>query len=56
MGLQCVAYTGPVSGQTLPIRKASTPEKDAAELYVRLGLSDQVVKPVSSWTDSLASD
>lgn len=52
----CTIVLPTKSGQTLRIRKASTPEKDAAELYALLGLSDQVVKPVSSWTDSLASD
>ena len=44
------------SGQTLRIRKASTPEKDVAELYKLLCLPDQVIKPVSSWTDSPPSD
>ena len=44
------------TGQTLRIRKAATPEKDVAELYRLLRLSDQVIKPVSQWTDSLPSD
>lgn len=44
------------TGQTLRIRKAATPEKDVAELYRLLRLCDQVIKPVSQWTDSLPSD
>jgi transposase len=43
-------------GQILRIRKASTPEKDVAVLYTRLGLSHQVIKPTYQWTDSLPSD
>jgi hypothetical protein len=43
-------------GQTLRIRKASTPEKAVAVLYTRLGLSHQVIKPTYQWTDSLLSD
>ena len=30
--------------------------KEVAELYALLGLSDRVIKPVSSWSDSLPSD
>ena len=52
----CTIVLPTKSGQTLRIRKASTPEKEVTELYTLLGLSDQVVKPVSSWTDSLGSD
>jgi hypothetical protein len=40
----------------LRIRKASTPEKEIAELYALLGISDRVIKPVSSWSDSPPSD
>jgi transposase len=43
-------------GHTLRIRKASTPEKEIAELYALLGISDRVIKPVSSWSDSPPSD
>jgi len=43
-------------GQTLRIRKASTPENDVAELYARLGLSDRIISPVYQWTDSSPSD
>jgi len=43
-------------GQTLRIRRASTPEKEVAGLYALLRLSDQVIKPIYSWTDSLPSD
>lgn len=52
----CTVVLPTRSGQTLRIRKAATPEKDVAELYRLLRLSDQVIKPVSQWTDSLASD
>ena len=52
----CTIVLPTKSGQTLRIRKASTPEKEVTELYTLLGLSDQLVKPVSSWTDSLGSD
>jgi transposase len=44
------------TGQTLRIRKAATPEKDAAEFYQLLRLPDQVIKPVARWTDSPPSD
>jgi transposase len=44
------------TGQTLRIRKAATPEKDAAELYQLLRLPAEVVKPVARWTDSPPSD
>jgi len=43
-------------GHTLRIRKASTPEKEVAELYTLLGLTDRVITPVSRWTDSPPSD
>ena len=52
----CTIVLPTKSGQTPRIRKASTPEKEVTELYTLLGLSDQLVKPVSSWTDSLGSD
>ena len=52
----CTIVLPTKGGQTLRIRKAATPEKDVAELYALLGLSDQVIKPVSSWTDSPPSD
>jgi transposase len=52
----CTIVLPTKSGQTLRIRKASTPEKDVAELYKLLRLPDQVIKPVSTWTDSSTSD
>jgi transposase len=52
----CTIVLPAKSGQTLRIRKASTPEKEVAELYALLGLPSQVIKPISSWTDSSASD
>jgi transposase len=52
----CTIVLPTKSGQALRIRKASTPEKDVAELYARLGLSDQVIKPIHQWIDSLPSD
>jgi transposase len=52
----CTIVLPTKSGQTLRIRKASTPEKDVAELYALLGLSDQVIKPIYQWTDSPRSD
>jgi hypothetical protein len=52
----CTIVLPTKSGQTLRIRKASTPEKDVAELYKLLRLPDQVIKPVSTWTDSPTSD
>lgn len=32
------------------------PEKDVAEIYGRLSLSDQVIKSTYQWIDSLPSD
>jgi transposase len=52
----CTIILPTKSGQTLRIRKASTPEKDVAELYKLLRLPDQVIKPVSRWADSPPSD
>jgi transposase len=52
----CTIVLPTKSGQTLRIRKASTPEKGVAELYKLLRLPDQVIKPVSNWTDSPPSD
>ena len=52
----CTIVLPTKGGQTLRIRKASTPEKEVAELYALLGLPNQVIKPVSRWADSLASD
>jgi transposase len=52
----CTIVLPTKSGQTLRIRKASTPEKDVAELYKLLRLPDQVIKPVSRWADSPPSD
>ena len=52
----CTIVLPAQGGQTLRIRKASTPEKEVAELYAQLRLTDQVIKPVSRWTDSPASD
>jgi hypothetical protein len=40
------------TGQILRIRKAATPEKDAAELYHLLRLPAEVIKPLARWTDS----
>jgi len=36
--------------------RRSTPGYNVAALYARLGLSDRVVKPIYTWTDSLPSD
>ena len=52
----CTVVLSTKGGQTLRIRKASTPEKDVAELYAVLRLSDPVINPVYRWTDSLPSD
>jgi transposase len=52
----CTIVLPTKSGQTLRIRKGSTPEKDVAELYKLLALPDQVIKPVSTWSDSPPSD
>ena len=52
----CTIVLPTKGGQTLRIRKASTPEKEVAELYALLGLPNQVIKPVSRWADSPASD
>jgi transposase len=52
----CTVVLPTKTGQILRIRKASTPEKDVAELYAQLGLPDQVIKPLYQWTDSPASD
>jgi transposase len=52
----CTIVLPTKSGQTLRIRKASTPEKEVAELYTLLGLTDRVITPVSRWTDSPPSD
>jgi transposase len=52
----CTIVLPTKGGQTLRIRKASTPEKEVAELYTLLGLTDRVIQPVSRWTDSPPSD
>ena len=52
----CTIVLPTKSGQTLRIRKASTPEKDVAEIYALLALSDEVIKPIYQWTDSRPSD
>jgi transposase len=52
----CTVVLPTKTGQTLRIRKAATPEKDVAELYQLLRLSDQVIKPAHRWTDSPPSD
>jgi transposase len=52
----CTIVLPTKGGQTLRIRKASTPEKPVTELYTLLHLPDQVIKPVSRWTDSPPSD
>jgi transposase len=52
----CTVVLPTKTGQILRIRKASTPEKDVAELYAQLGLPDQVIKPLYQWTDSPPSD
>ena len=52
----CTIVLPTKAGQTLRIRKPATPEKDVAELYALLRLSDQVIKPSYHWTDSLPSD
>jgi hypothetical protein len=52
----CTIVLPTKGGQTLRIRKASTPEKEVAGLYARLRLPDPVIKPTYSWTDSLPSD
>jgi len=52
----CTIVLPTKGGQTLRIRKASTPEKEVAELYTLLGLTDRVIQPVSRWTDSPLSD
>jgi transposase len=52
----CTIVLPTKGGQTLRIRKASTPEKEVAELYTLLGLTDRVITPVSGWTDSPPSD
>ena len=52
----CTIVLPTKGGQTLRIRKASTPEKEVAELYTLLGLTDRVITPVSHWADSPPSD
>jgi transposase len=52
----CTIVLPTKGGQTLRIRKAATPQKEVAKLYALLGLANQVIKPVSRWADSLASD
>jgi transposase len=52
----CTVVLPTKTGQTLRIRKAATPEKDVAELYQLLRLSDRVIKPTHQWTDSPPSD
>ena len=52
----CTIVLPTKGGRTLRNRKASTPEKQVAELYALLGLSDRVIKPLSRWTDSPPSD
>jgi transposase len=52
----CTVVLPTKTGQSLRIRKASTPQKEVAELYAQLGLSDQVIRPVYQWTDSPPSD
>jgi transposase len=37
-------------GSCLRIRKAATPEQDVQEIYRRLGVSAQIIKPQHSWT------
>ncbi len=37
-------------GATLRIRKAATPEQDAHEIYRRLAISPQIIKPQHTWT------
>jgi transposase len=50
----CTIVLPTKGGQSLRIRKASTPEKEVAELYAQLRLTDQVIKPVFRWSDSTA--
>jgi transposase len=52
----CTIVLPTKTGQTLRIRKASTPEKEVAQLYALLRLPDQVIKPVTRWIDSQPSD
>jgi len=35
---------------TLRIRKAATPEQEVHEIYRRLGISPQIIKPQHTWT------
>src|SRR6266849_616116 len=37
-------------GSTLRIRKAATPEQDVHEIYRRLAISPQIIKPQHTWT------
>jgi transposase len=43
------------NGQTLRIRKASTPEAIHREIYRTLGIPHDVIKPVKTWTPTAAS-
>jgi transposase len=52
----CTIVLPTKGGQTLRIRKASTPENEVAQLYAQLRLTDQVIKPASRWSDSPPSD
>ena len=52
----CTIVLPTKTGQTLRLRKASTPEKEVAQLYALLRLPDQVIKPVTRWINSQPCD
>ena len=40
------------TGATLRIRKSSTPEPEHREIYRLLGLPEQIITPVRSWSET----
>jgi len=52
----CTIVLPTSAGQTLRIRKAATPEREVVELYHLLGVPNQVIKPITRWSDSHPSD
>ncbi len=46
----CTVVLPTNGGSALRIRKAATPEPDVQDLYRRLGVSPQIIKPQQTWT------
>jgi transposase len=52
----CTIVLPTSDGSCLRIRKAATPDPDAQDLYLKLGISPDIIKPQQTWTQPSNSD